>query len=67
MYVCTEEEKDMGAVREMKPFEINFKNDDEREEFVRWADTKSVSTNPNVQEMRKEMKKIREMRKRGRK
>ena len=65
-------EKDKGdedmvkvAYDDIKPFEVNFKDENERQEFIKWADTKNKENNPIRNEMIKGMKEMRRIRKRG--
>jgi len=59
-------DEDMAkAIADIKPFEIDFKSESERQEFIKWANTKSENYNPIRNEMIRGMKEMRRIRKRG--
>lgn len=62
-----EEEKDMTTIKEIKPIEVEFESESEREQFINWArSTDSIKANSaSFDEMRAEIEKIRKLRFRG--
>lgn len=57
-----EERKDMTTIREIKPLEVHFEEEKDREDFIKWAYSKEKSNNPSLERMRREMKNIRRIR-----
>ncbi|GGB53414.1 hypothetical protein F3157_20965 [Virgibacillus dakarensis] len=54
----------MPKVAEYKPMDIRFDNEEDYKEFVRWANDKSTVDEDGMIEMRKKIKKARQMKKR---
>ncbi|MCJ7840120.1 hypothetical protein MUB24_04175 [Lederbergia sp. NSJ-179] len=55
----------MSAIREIKPLEVHFDDEKEREEFIKWAYQKGKTNKPSLKQMRKEMESIRRIRTQG--
>jgi len=65
--VQNEEEKDMPAIREVRPMVADFETEEQREDFIKWASSKQKTNSESFEQMRREMKEIRKIRNRGKK
>jgi hypothetical protein len=54
----------MSKVTEVTPMEIKFDNQKEEESFIKWFNDKNTVDQPKMIEMRKKIKRAREIKKR---
>ncbi|WP_177195628.1 hypothetical protein [Salibacterium qingdaonense] len=53
------------SIPTIKPMKVNFDSEEERQNFIDWAEGKNKKEPENIEEVRQGVKKAREMRKRG--